>query len=89
MSYVPFSYPERSLRNELRPLFLSCAPFSYLSCAPFSYPFLIREVWDSAEDHWKDEVNAYGAEIPFYEAVLGYLRGVCCDYVEPEPILVK
>lgn len=33
-----------------------------------------QKVWDSAGDWWRDEVRAYGSEIPFYEKVIAAIK---------------
>ena len=33
-----------------------------------------QKVWDSADDWWRDEVRAYGSEIPFYEKVIAAIK---------------
>jgi hypothetical protein len=33
-----------------------------------------QKVWDSADDWWRDEVRAYGSEIPFYEQVIAAIK---------------
>jgi len=33
-----------------------------------------QKVWDSADDWWRDEVRAYGTEIPFYEKVVAAIK---------------
>jgi hypothetical protein len=44
-----------------------------------------RRVWNSAESWWKDEVNAYGSEIPFYDRVIRELSRICCETSPPAP----
>jgi hypothetical protein len=33
-----------------------------------------QKVWDSADDWWRDEVRAYGSEIPFYQKVIAAIQ---------------
>jgi hypothetical protein len=33
-----------------------------------------KKVWNSADDWWRDEVRAYGSEIPFYEKVIAAIK---------------
>ncbi len=33
-----------------------------------------QQVWNSADDWWRDEVRAYGSEIPFYQKVIDAIK---------------
>ena len=37
------------------------------------------EVYNSPADWVEDDYQAYGAQISFYQAVLGELNKICCD----------
>ena len=39
-------------------------------------------VWNSADNWWKDEFNAYGSEKPFYDDVINELNGMCCGQTQ-------